>query len=300
MMDAIHIQQLTKTYPGGLVALKGIDLTIHRGEFFGILGPNGAGKSTLIQCLGGLLKPSTGDIRLMGHDLKTDRRLATQQIGIVPQEITFDPFLTVWETLRYQAGFWGVTKPEPWIEEILVRLSLDHKKHERVQALSGGMKRRVLVAQALVHRPAIIVLDEPTAGVDLTLRESLWTFMGELNQQGHTIILTTHHLDEAQTHCGRIAIMKEGEIVALDETAKLLQATRGLRVQFDLQTPPNGALLSPRLIRFKDQWGFQAQDADDALEGLNQLKAAGLHLERVSMMPPTLEDVFTALTRLPS
>jgi ABC-2 type transport system ATP-binding protein len=220
-MSAISFKHLTKNY-GSLVALNDVSLEIEEGEFFGLLGPNGAGKTTLISILAGLCRPTTGSVEVMGHDVQTDFRAARRLLGIVPQELVFDPFFTVRETLQFQSGYFGIKNNGEWIDEILHHLGLADKANKNMRALSGGMKRRVLVAQALVHRPPVIVLDEPTAGVDVELRQSLWKFISRLNQEGHTIVLTTHYLEEAQELCGRIAMLKKGEIVALDTTANLL------------------------------------------------------------------------------
>jgi len=220
-MSAISFKHLTKNY-GSLVALNDVSLEIEEGEFFGLLGPNGAGKTTLISILAGLCRPTTGSVEVMGHDVQTDFRAARRLLGIVPQELVFDPFFTVRETLQFQSGYFGIKNNGEWIDEVLHHLGLADKANKNMRALSGGMKRRVLVAQALVHRPPVIVLDEPTAGVDVELRQSLWKFISRLNQEGHTIVLTTHYLEEAQELCGRIAMLKKGEIVALDTTANLL------------------------------------------------------------------------------
>ncbi len=220
-MSAISFKHLTKNY-GSLVALNDVSLEIEEGEFFGLLGPNGAGKTTLISILAGLCRPTTGSVEVMGHDVQTDFRAARRLLGIVPQELVFDPFFTVRETLQFQSGYFGIKNNGEWIDEILHHLGLADKANKNMRALSGGMKRRVLVAQALVHRPPVIVLDEPTAGVDVELRQSLWKFISRLNKEGHTIVLTTHYLEEAQELCGRIAMLKKGQIVALDTTANLL------------------------------------------------------------------------------
>jgi ABC-2 type transport system ATP-binding protein len=220
-MSAISFKHLTKNY-GSLVALNDVSLEIEEGEFFGLLGPNGAGKTTLISILAGLCRPTAGSVEVMGHDVQSDFRAARRLLGIVPQELVFDPFFTVRETLQFQSGYFGIKNNGEWIDEILHHLGLADKANKNMRALSGGMKRRVLVAQALVHRPPVIVLDEPTAGVDVELRQSLWKFISRLNQEGHTIVLTTHYLEEAQELCGRIAMLKKGEIVALDTTANLL------------------------------------------------------------------------------
>ncbi|MFM9113575.1 MAG: ABC transporter ATP-binding protein, partial [Polynucleobacter victoriensis] len=194
-MSAISFKHLTKNY-GSLVALNDVSLDIEEGEFFGLLGPNGAGKTTLISILAGLCRPSAGSVEVMGHDVQTDFRAARRLLGIVPQELVFDPFFTVRETLQFQSGYFGIKNNGDWIDEILFHLGLADKANKNMRALSGGMKRRVLVAQALVHRPPVIVLDEPTAGVDVELRQSLWKFISRLNQEGHTIVLTTHYLEE--------------------------------------------------------------------------------------------------------
>ncbi len=220
-MSAISFKHLTKNY-GSLVALNDVSLDIEEGEFFGLLGPNGAGKTTLISILAGLCRPTTGSVEVMGHDVQSDFRSARRLLGIVPQELVFDPFFTVRETLQFQSGYFGIKNNGEWIDEILHHLGLADKANKNMRALSGGMKRRVLVAQALVHRPPVIVLDEPTAGVDVELRQSLWKFISRLNKEGHTIVLTTHYLEEAQELCGRIAMLKKGQIVALDTTANLL------------------------------------------------------------------------------
>jgi len=220
-MSAISFKHLTKNY-GSLVALNDVSLEVEEGEFFGLLGPNGAGKTTLISILAGLCRPTTGSVEVMGHDVQSDFRSARRLLGIVPQELVFDPFFTVRETLQFQSGYFGIKNNGEWIDEILHHLGLADKANKNMRALSGGMKRRVLVAQALVHRPPVIVLDEPTAGVDVELRQSLWKFISRLNKEGHTIVLTTHYLEEAQELCGRIAMLKKGQIVALDTTANLL------------------------------------------------------------------------------
>ncbi len=224
-MTAILIKNIKKSY-GSLQALAGVSLEIEQGEFFGLLGPNGAGKTTLITSMAGLCKPDSGSIAVMGFDVQKDFRIARRQLGVVPQELVFDPFFTVRETLRFQSGYFGLRKNDDWIDEIMANLDLTNKADSNMRALSGGMKRRVLVAQALVHRPPVIVLDEPTAGVDVELRQSLWQFVSRLNKAGHTIVLTTHYLEEAESLCGRIAMLKQGRLVALDTTANLLAKHR--------------------------------------------------------------------------
>ena len=224
-MLALSIKDVRKSY-GKVQALDGISFDIQQGEFFGLLGPNGAGKTTLISTMAGLSRPDSGKIEVMGHDVEKDFRIARRQLGVVPQELVFDPFFTVRETLRFQSGYFGLRYNDDWIDEIMANLDLTSKAQSNMRSLSGGMKRRVLVAQALVHRPPVIVLDEPTAGVDVELRQSLWQFISRLNQAGHTIVLTTHYLEEAESLCARIAMLKGGRLVALDTTENLLAKHR--------------------------------------------------------------------------
>ncbi|MEI2415459.1 ABC transporter ATP-binding protein [Orrella sp. JC864] len=241
-MSAVSLEHVSKVYtprsrglagwfkpaPGpGFTALDDVSLTIQPGEFFGLLGPNGAGKTTLISILAGLARASAGRASVCGHDVQADYRQARRALGVVPQELVYDPFFTVRETLRIQSGYFGLRRNDDWIDEILANLGLADKADQNMRALSGGMKRRVLVAQALVHRPPVIVLDEPTAGVDVDLRRTLWEFISRLNREGHTIMLTTHYLEEAEALCGRIAMLKRGRIVALDTTAALLAQAGG-------------------------------------------------------------------------
>ncbi|MBV6272645.1 ABC transporter ATP-binding protein [Alcaligenaceae bacterium CGII-47] len=242
-MSALNLHDISKTYapaprslmarltgqaPGpGFRALDQVNLNVEHGEFFGLLGPNGAGKTTLISILAGLAHATTGTAQICGYDVIKDFRQARQSLGVVPQEIVYDPFFTVRETLRIQSGYFGLRHNDDWIDEVLDNLGLLDKAEVNMRALSGGMKRRVLVAQALVHRPPVIILDEPTAGVDVDLRRTLWEFIARLNQAGHTILLTTHYLEEAEALCGRIAMLKAGRIVALDTTQALLARVGG-------------------------------------------------------------------------
>jgi len=226
MAAAVSIVDVVKHF-GSLQALAGVSLAIEEGEFFGLLGPNGAGKTTLIFCLAGLIRPDSGTLKVLGHDVINDFREARRLLGVVPQELVFDPFFNVRETLQIQSGYFGIRKNDDWIDEILHNLDLTSKANVNMRRLSGGMKRRVLVAQALVHKPPVIVLDEPTAGVDVELRQGLWQFVRRLNGEGHTIILTTHYLEEVEALCGRIALMKQGRVVALDTTVNLMAAHPG-------------------------------------------------------------------------
>jgi ABC-2 type transport system ATP-binding protein len=238
LMSALSLDHVSKIYPPrrrglrdllgggnkrqGFQALNDVSLSVEPGEFFGLLGPNGAGKTTLISVLSGLAHATSGTAKVCGHDVITDYKEARRSLGVVPQELVYDPFFTVRETLRLQSGYFGLHKNDDWIDEILHNLGLSDKANNNMRALSGGMKRRVLVAQALVHRPPVIILDEPTAGVDVDLRRTLWEFISRLNKEGHTILLTTHYLEEAEALCGRIAMLKRGRIVALDTTQGLL------------------------------------------------------------------------------
>ena len=233
-MSAVRLEHISKIYPPraggwgrrakspGFQALDDVSLDIEPGEFFGLLGPNGAGKTTLISILAGLGLPTSGRASICGYDVTSQYKEARRSLGVVPQELVYDPFFTVRETLRIQSGYFGLRRNDDWIDEILLNLGLSDKADANMRALSGGMKRRVLVAQALVHRPPVIVLDEPTAGVDVDLRRTLWEFISRLNREGHTILLTTHYLEEAEELCGRIAMLKRGRIVALDTPKSLL------------------------------------------------------------------------------
>src|SRR6478736_2917009 len=221
-MTAIQISNVEKSYKS-LKALGGVSLSVQEGEFFGLLGPNGAGKTTLISIIAGLARATSGNVRIHGFDVVDDYREARRRLGVVPQELVFDPFFTVRETLRMQSGYFGLRKNDDWIDEVMANLDLTSKADANMRSLSGGMKRRVLVAQALVHKPPVIVLDEPTAGVDVELRQTLWKFVTRLNQEGHTIVLTTHYLEEAEALCTRVAMLKAGQVVALDATENLIK-----------------------------------------------------------------------------
>jgi ABC-2 type transport system ATP-binding protein len=289
-VPAIRVSAVTKLY-GDIPALAGIDLEIAQGEFFGLLGPNGAGKTTLISALAGLTRPSTGRMEVMGHDVIADYRKARMNLGVVPQELVFDPFFSVREMLRIQSGYFGVRGNDDWIDEILVSLDLDRKAEANMRTLSGGMKRRVLVAQALVHRPPVIVLDEPTAGVDVELRRSLWRFVKKLNTDGHTIVLTTHYLEEAEALCGRIAMMKAGRIVALDTTANLLRRFAGRRLRVRTDTPQAALALGGNAD--EDGWvefGFEDAAAIERL--LAALRTAGAEVSEIRFGEPDLERAF--------
>jgi len=293
-MRAVSFQQVCKTYPGArgaLRALDGVSFDIEPGEFFGLLGPNGAGKTTLISILAGLTRASSGRVEVQGHDVVADYATARKALGIVPQELVFDPFFSVREALRIQSGYFGVRRNDDWIDELLASLGLADKADANMRQLSGGMKRRVLVAQALVHRPPVIVLDEPTAGVDVELRQTLWQFIARLNRQGHTVLLTTHYLEEAEALCGRIAMLKQGRVVALDRTSALLAGTASTMLGFktDQPLPPaiaQHARVTGRIVQVK------AHDAAEVESLLAQLRAAGVHVEDLEIGRADLEDVF--------
>ncbi|MDE2369192.1 MAG: ABC transporter ATP-binding protein [Burkholderiales bacterium] len=286
-----HVSKIFQGPRGALQALDRVDFEIQQGEFFGLLGPNGAGKTTLISVLAGLAKASSGHVTVMGHDVVTDYAAARKALGIVPQELVFDPFFSVRETLRIQSGYFGVRDNEAWIDELLAALGLADKAGSNMRQLSGGMKRRVLVAQALVHRPPVIVLDEPTAGVDVELRQTLWHFISRLNREGHTVLLTTHYLEEAEALCGRIAMLKQGRVVALDRTSALLagRASTMLRFKTDGELPPAvaaAARVTGRIVQVK------AHDAAEVETMLATLRGSGVKVEDLEIGRADLEDVF--------
>jgi len=296
-VTAVAIRGVEKRF-GTVHALRGVSLEVARGEFFGLLGPNGAGKTTLISALGGLVIPDAGSLAVMGHDVRGDYRGARRNLGIVPQEIVFDPFFTVRETLELQSGYFGLRRNGAWIDELLERLALAPKAHANMRSLSGGMKRRVMVAQALVHRPPVIVLDEPTAGVDVELRQTLWTFIRGLNVAGHTIVLTTHYLEEAQQLCSRIAMMRDGRIVAMDSTANLLASfsERVLRVKLEGCELP-AALATHATPEAGGYWRIPIEDMAHVESALARLREAGATVASLEVAEPELEQVFLRIMR---
>lgn len=293
-MPAVAFQSVSKTYPsarGPLQALDNVSFDIQEGEFFGLLGPNGAGKTTLISILAGLTRASSGQVRVRGFDVQADYAQARRQLGVVPQELVFDPFFTVREALRIQSGYFGVRNNDAWIDELLQSLGLADKAGSNMRQLSGGMKRRVLVAQALVHRPPVIVLDEPTAGVDVELRQTLWQFIARLNRDGHTVLLTTHYLEEAEALCSRIAMLKAGRVVALERTSDLLKSSSSnvLRFKLDGRLPAEfegKARVTGRIVQ------LPAHDAHEIEQYLAVIRQAGLRVEDVEIRKADLEDVF--------
>jgi ABC-2 type transport system ATP-binding protein len=298
MTAAIEVAALAKRF-GDVRALDGVDLRVEPGEFFGLLGPNGAGKTTLISILAGLARPDSGSARVMGHDVIRDYRQSRRALGVVPQELVFDPFFTVRETLRIQSGYFGLRRNDAWIDEIIDALDLTDRANTNMRTLSGGMKRRVLVAQALVHKPPVIILDEPTAGVDVQLRQGLWTFIRRLNGDGHTVVLTTHYLEEAEAMCGRIALLKAGRLVALDSTANLIKTFHDhvyLRVTLAGANVPT-ALLERVHAREGARYTFRIADYAAVEPILAALAAAGCHVSELELEKPDLEEVFIGIMR---
>jgi len=290
MTPAVEIVNLARRF-GAVQALAGVDLAVEPGEFFGLLGPNGAGKTTLISILAGLTHADTGVARVLGHDVVSDYRNTRRLLGVVPQELVFDPFFTVRETLKIQSGYFGIRNNGAWIDELLHHLDLSARADANMRALSGGMKRRVLVGQALVHKPPVIVLDEPTAGVDVELRQSLWAFIRKLNRDGHTIILTTHYLEEAEALCGRIAMLKAGKVVALDTTQNLLSSFAGLTVRLAAAALPPA--WESRVVRQADGMYLLSLTDYAELEGLlAALRGAGVAVEELALQEADLEQVF--------
>ena len=294
MTIAISVNSVSKHYSGArgnLTALANVSLQIEEGEFFGLLGPNGAGKTTLISILAGLTRASEGSITVHGHDVQKNYAQARKLLGVVPQELVFDPFFSVRESLRIQSGYFGVKNNEAWIDELLHSLGLADKQDANMRQLSGGMKRRVLVAQALVHKPPVIVLDEPTAGVDVELRQTLWQFIAKLNKQGSTVLLTTHYLEEAEALCGRLAMLKAGKVVALEKTSTLLKAASSniLRFKIDSELPSDlvgKARITGRIVQ------FPAHNANEIEQYLAAVRQAGIEAHDVEIRKADLEDVF--------
>jgi len=294
---AIHVDDLRKRFRT-TQALDGVSLDIQPGEFFGLLGPNGAGKTTLISILAGLTRADSGQAAIMGHDVVRDYRQARRALGVVPQELVYDPFFNVRETLRIQSGYFGLKHNDGWIDEIMHHLDLAQHVDKNTQNLSGGMKRRLLVAQALVHKPPVIVLDEPTAGVDVDLRRSLWEFISRLNREGHTILLTTHYLEEAEALCGRIAMLKSGRVVACDTTRNLLQLTNEHCAQLRLDRDDVPVAWRDRLLRDAEgSWRINFSEYLELETLLADLRGAGVRVTEMHLQEPDLEDVFTDIMK---
>lgn len=298
MLPAIEVKRVNKHF-GNVHALSGIDLEIHAGEFFALLGPNGAGKTTLISIIAGLTLADSGAVHVMGHNVITQYQQARRSLGVVPQELVFDPFFTVREILLIQSGYYGIKHNDRWVDEIIERLDLADKANANMRSLSGGMKRRVLVAQALVHKPPVIILDEPTAGVDVELRQSLWHFIKQLNQDGHTIVLTTHYLEEAETLCHRVAMLKEGRIVALDDVQNLIaKMTAGNSVH--LRLLPDVLPAGLQALQISHGNGMTELKIDNYAQVefiLSSLRSAHVQILEMHMQQPDLEDVFVSIMR---
>ena len=296
---AVKIDKISKKF-GDLQALDQVSFTIRKGEFFGLLGPNGAGKSTLISTLAGLLRSDSGTMSVLGHDVQTDYRQARMSLGVVPQEVVMDPFFTVRETLQFQSGYFGIKNNDQWIDELLDQLGLSDKSDTNMRKLSGGMKRRVLIAQALVHKPAVLVLDEPTAGVDVELRQSMWRFIRRLHKEGTTIVLTTHYLEEAEELCDRIAIIDKGQVIALETKQDLL--ARGLGSKLLIRSKQVIADVPPKYLdRVARHEGDELElvlnrDTDSVMDILDDLRAASIEIDFVSVLSDSLEDVFVRMT----
>ncbi len=296
MIPAIQIEQVVKRY-GGFTALAGVSLQIEQGEFFGLLGPNGAGKTTLISIMAGLSKADAGSVSILGHDVVSDFRASRKVLGVVPQEIVFDPFFTVRETLRLQSGYFGLRDNDRWIDEVMENLDLTDKADVNMRALSGGMKRRVLVAQALVHKPPVIVLDEPTAGVDVELRQTLWKFISRLNSEGHTIVLTTHYLEEAEALCNRIAMLKNGKLVALDTTEALIRRISGSQLILELtegNLPESlqSQVTSVEKTPTRNKYLLRINHAAEVEQILKAVRESGATIAEMQVQRADLEDVF--------
>ncbi len=298
-INAISLSGVSKRY-GDLQALNNVSFDIRKGEFFGLLGPNGAGKSTLISALAGLLKVDSGQLSILGADVEKEYRQARQHLGVVPQEIVMDPFFTVRETLQFQSGYFGIRNNDDWINELLDQLNLSEKADTNMRKLSGGMKRRVLIAQALVHKPQVLVLDEPTAGVDVELRQSMWRFVRRLHREGHTIVLTTHYLEEAEELCDRIAIINKGELLALETKQDLLARGLGskllVRATHDIDTIPREYQDRVTRLEGNEVELILHRDSDSVMEILDRLRAASMKIDFVSVLSDSLEDVFVRMT----
>ena len=305
-MDAIlTIRKLVKTYASGLQALKGVDLQIRRGEIFALLGPNGAGKTTLIGIVCGLVKPTSGSVEVDGHDALVDYRAVRSRIGLVPQELSTDAFETVWATLRFSRGLFGKAPDPAHLEWVLRALSLWDKKDSKILALSGGMKRRVLIAKALAHEPDILFLDEPTAGVDVELRHDMWQLVRQLRERGTTIILTTHYIEEAEQMADRVGVIDRGELVLVEDTRTLMRKlgkkTLTLALQAPLQRLPEG--LDEDGLELADEgralvYTYDSQGEETGIADLlRRLQARGIDFKDLRSRESSLEDIFVDLVR---
>jgi ABC-2 type transport system ATP-binding protein len=302
-MSIITVRGLSKTYAGGFQALKRVDLEIRRGEIFALLGPNGAGKTTLISIICGLVNASSGSVTVNGHDIVADYRAARSDIGLVPQELTTDAFETVWHTVSFSRGLFGKPANPAHIEKVLRDLSLWDKRDNALRTLSGGMKRRVMIAKALSHEPLVLFLDEPTAGVDVELRRSMWQLVEQLRRSGVTIILTTHYIDEAEQMADRIGVIRKGEIILVEEKAELMRKLGRKQLTLQLQQPLKevpGSLSGYDLVLSADGcalvYGYDAQVEGGGIAGLlKALEQAGIGFKDVQTTQSSLEDIFVGL-----
>lgn len=303
MDPIISVNDLNKTYSSGFNALKNVDLSIRQGEIFALLGPNGAGKTTLISIVCGIVSPSSGKVLVDGHDIISDYRLARSKIGLVPQELTTDVFETVWATMKFSRGLFGKSPDEGYLEKVLKDLSLWDKKDSKIIALSGGMKRRVLIAKALSHEPSILFLDEPTAGVDVELRRDMWEMVRDLREKGVTIILTTHYIDEAEEMADRIGVINKGEIILVEDKSILMeklgkkQLTLGLQSPLD-QLPDELNGYNLELINMGNElvFTFDSRDENTGISGLiKKLNEKGIEFKDINSSQSSLEEIFVNL-----
>jgi len=302
-MNAIELKNLTKTYTTkgqSVEALKNISFTIKQGEFFGLLGPNGAGKSTLINILGGVVKKTSGTASILDTDISDDHVNAKKNIGIVPQEVSFDPFSSILDAIKYQYGFYGLPFDKAYTEELLKKLDLLDKQKSEVRQLSGGMKRRFMIARAMIHQPKVLILDEPTAGVDIELRHDLYDLVKKLNEEGITIILTSHYLEEVELLCDRVAIIHKGNLVALDHKDTLknrFQTTRQLSIALTESPASMPDVLTPFLPELNGTELMLTFEEPDYKKVLEAVAKADLPVSHFSVIEPSLEDVFVSLTK---
>ena len=305
MAPIVEIKDLKKIYDGGFEALKGVDLEINEGEILALLGPNGAGKTTLISTICGITNASAGQVRVGGHDIQSDYRAARMMVGLVPQEIHLEPFTTVWKAVRFTRGLFGCKPDDAYLEKILKQLSLWDKRDNTTMELSGGMKRRVLIAKALSHEPRVLFLDEPTAGVDVELRKEMWEVVADLKRSGVTIILTTHYIEEAEAIADRVGVIAKGELLLVETTASLMARMGQKELVIELQEPV--ATLPDALAAYAleiEQDGHALRytyDTSRERTGITQLlsdiSAAGLQLRDLQTRQSSLEEIFVGLVR---
>lgn len=300
MVSALDIQHLHKSF-GDLAAVRDLSLSVRPGEIFGLLGPNGAGKSTTINMISGVCRIDAGAVRIFGRDNRRESRITRRLVGVMHQEIVTDNFFTIDRALRIHPGYYGVPRDDRWRELLIERLGLGPHLHKSMNKLSGGLKRRFMVAKAMIHKPRLLILDEPTAGVDVELRRGLWAFVREINREGVTVLLTTHYLEEAEQMCGRIAIMQHGELVTLDETPRLLARLEGRRLQLTLERPLTA--VPPELADYRAALRENGRELHLVLDGdcgagavLRLIEGLGIEVRDVETRRPGLEEVFLQLT----